>query len=944
MRVENHDFFYYKPEYKGHGDFTDNEVFSPEKKKEFLEHYSDFCRKTYHIPEYSVKACPEAEAKELETLVGVPVSSPKLSKRIDFTHMEASLVNKKYPYKNWSFHTGRVSVADGAVVFGGEAVQPSPDAELKLSGGRIRELELELYFDEKYRNNGMKSKYSCNNPHRLIALRDGVVELFIITVHPNGKVSLGVTKASRYHPKLNFIGDVKWNSWQTLKISFTDDTLTVAFGDNEAKTLNLASYNEVDRLTLSSGNFHRGEWRVRPKKISTDKYEITEFFMPAEKVDYTEEVIGEVKMPYAVGNIANADKMLIFRKDFEVEAGKKAVLRVGSIDPGGRVYLDGKPVAFVDNFEQVKIEVTELISRKKEHTLKIEVDPRGAEIPCRRHSNCDPYNGWFCDEISLDIINEIEITDTRIITLSAGGKSAKASFSCKTSKPCKVRLYMAPSWPRKSDEKLLGEYDSDGNMFAELTLENIDLWSAETPELYDIRFEAVGEEGVAVDDAVVETGFRTIDQRNGGIYVNGKKTMLNGALTMQYLPPHDECSTTHICPREWQIIWQYLMLKRMQANSMRLHILGYGTNEARFARLADRLGVMLLWTTRYIDALEQVEWEGEWLQRDGYLRQISLRLNHPSIVIWEGSNEFMPDLEEIDRAHREFVPAVKSVDTTRLLSPLSHHYYAGDRFAIEGCNYYSTDGKTDVFGNSVNAVPEWTDPLVVRAAHTYVHSLGVGQDWTMFRLQDWPEQDKLLSSDERAYLITEFAVIGRQDPRTKEAKEVYFNPTSYEVPNESVLGFTLTPDDWRISQAYQALGTSYTVRKYRAMDADGMMWCCLFGGGNDGGYMKPLIDMYGYAKYSYYVMQENLKKVTCINDTTDVMRGGDFTVKPVLFAEPGEVYSVTVAITDEKGNPVDIMTYGDIEVENNITKLSEWKPTVSAEGYYAVKTIVLKTF
>lgn len=944
MRVENHDFFYYEPDFAGYGDFTDNGVFSPEQRKEFLEHYSDFCQKTYHLPKKSVKACPEAEAKELEQLVGVPVSLPKVSKRINFTYMNASLIKKQYAFCEWSFHTGRTTAENGEVIFGGEAIQPSPSAELKIGGGRVRELEIQLYFDEEYKNNGMKSKFSCNNPHRLIALRDGVTELFIITVHPNGKLCLGVTRSSRYHPKLVQIADIVWNEWQTLKMTFTDSELTVTYGGSEEKTLNLAEYGEVDRLCFASGGFHRGEWRVKPVKLVTDKVEMTEFFTPNEKSEPEKEIIGEVKMPFAVGNIKNADKVLVLEKDFEAEAGKKAVLTVGSLDPGGRVFIDGHPIALIDDFEQVTVDVTELISRGKNHSIRVEVDPRGAEIPCRRHSNCDPYNGWFSDEISLDLINEIEITDAKITTLFAEEKNAKAVFSCVTSEPCHVNVYMAPSWPRKGDEKLLGTFRSNGKMSAELTLENIYLWSAATPELYDIRFEAVNESGKAVDDTVVETGFRTIDQRDGSVYVNGKKTMLNGALTMQYLPPHSETSTTHICPRDWQIVWQYLMLKRMQANTMRLHILGYGTNEARFARLADRLGVMLLWTTRYIDALEQVEWEGEWLQRAGYLRQISLRLNHPSIIVWEGSNEFMPDLEEIDRAHREFVPAVKSVDTTRLLSPLSHHYYAGDRFAIEGCNYYSTDGKTDVFGNAVNATPEWTDPLVVRAAHTYVHSLGVGQDWTMFREQDWPEQEKLISSSERAYLVTEFAIIGRQDPDTKEAKELYFNPTSYEVPNESVLGFTLTPDDWRLSQAYQALGTSYTIRKYRAMDVDGVMWCCLFGGGNDGGYMKPVIDMYGYAKYAWYVMQENYKKVTCINDTTDTKRGRGFTVNPVLFGEKGEVYSVTVAVTDENGNPVDIMTYGDVECDGVITRLPEWKPELSDKGYYAVKTIVLKTY
>ncbi|MBO7217283.1 MAG: hypothetical protein J6V50_01130, partial [Clostridia bacterium] len=547
MRVENHDFFYYKPDHQGHGDFTDNDVFSPEQKKEFLEHYSDFCRKTYHIPPYSVKACPEAEAKELETLIGVPVSLPKISKRINFTHMEAALGVKNYEYVNWSFHTKRTTVSGEELVFGGEAIQPSPSAEYKIDLGNITEISLDLYFDRVYENHGVKSKFSCNNPHRLISLNDGVKELFMFTIHSNGVVSAGVTAASRYHPRLRPIGKVEWNSWQTLKIKIDGGNFTVSFGDNEPETYPIAAHNLPDRLLFSSGTLHRGEWRVRPTLVRGEKGKITKFFQ--KKVDYEigGDSLGKVKLPFSVGNIENADMALILFSEFEAENFGKAVLTVNSLDPGGKVKIDNNLVAEVDNFEEFKVDITDFLKGEKTHALMVEVEPRGAEIPCRRHSNIDPYNGWFADEISIDLINEIEITKPRVETLFAEDKAAKVKLSCNTSKPCKIKLYMAPSWPKKGEEIFIGEAESNGSMTTEIDLQDVFLWSAATPELYDIRFEAVNESGTAVDDTVVETGFRTIDQRNGGIYVNGKKTMLNGALTMQYLPPHSECSTTHIC-------------------------------------------------------------------------------------------------------------------------------------------------------------------------------------------------------------------------------------------------------------------------------------------------------------------------------------------------------------------------------------------------------------
>lgn len=943
MRVENHDFFYYEPEFQGNGDFTDNNVFSPQKRKEYLEHYSDYLRRYYHIPNYSVKVCPEAEAKELDSLVGVPVSLPKVSGRINLTHMDAALLKKCYFHKDWSLYTKKAYIENQELVFEGSPLSPNPNAVYWISEkGRVTEAEIAVYMDKEYYNGISDEKAGENYTHRLITLNAGTDEVVSVMFRPNGDCFAAVKKEDSYRPELNHIGRVEWNSWQTLKISLGKESYAVSFAGGESYQLPLGSFADPDRIFFSSGMLHTGKWKLKLLKLVTEKGEITDFFAPSEATEYEEEQLGEVKLPYSVGNAYNADKMLILRRAFEAEAGAKAILTVGSLDPGGRVYLDEELIAQTDSFEELKIDITEALKKQNKHMLRVEVDPRAPEILYRSHANADPYNGWFSEEITIDIINEVEITDARIITLFAEKKRAKVNFSCKTSKPCRVKLYMAPSWPAKGAELQLGIFDSDGTMSADVDLENVNLWSAETPELYDIRFEVLNDQGLAVDDTVIETGFRTIEQKNGAIYVNGKKTLIKGALNMQFLPPYSETSTTHICPRGWQIVWQYLMLKKMQANTLRLQILGYGTNDARIARLADRVGVMLVWTTRYIDSVEQLQSHGVWRARDGYVRQISLRLNHPSIIIWEGANELKCNLHDIDRIYKEYVNAVKSVDTTRLISPLSNHYYTDPSYRTEACNHYSDDGNSDVFGNPAAAVPEWTDPLIVRTAHTYAWTMGDGSSWEAFREQPWDEQRHLLESKERAYLVTEFAVMGRQDPNTKEARELYFNPFSYELSNEDILGFKLTQEDWRISQAYQALCVAHTVRRYRALDADGMLWSCLFGGANDAGYLKPIIDNYGYAKYAYHVMRENFKTVTCINDTTYVKRGKGFTVNPVLFAAPDETYTVTVAVTDEKGNPIQIKTYGNIECQEYITRLPEWKPELSFEGYYAVKTVVLR--
>lgn len=941
MKTVNRDFFYYDPEANfDFADFTSDEVFTPEERKDFLANYSDFLRDAYNLPDESVKPVTEEEAMDLAESISAPVAAPRVSKRLDITKMQASLVEKKSAYKNWDLYTARAVVEGDTIVLKGDPLPPNPNAGYRLNpDDNASEFEIAFYMDEAYDNkipvNGITDVYT----HRLVSVRSGIKEIIDVAIYPNGVCRVRYPVREYYHPKGFQLGTAEFGKWQTLKIKLTAETIGAQLGDNEAVELPRKITESPDILFFSTGMFQMGEWKIRPEKIVTEKGEITEFFLPEDTVGAVEE-IGEVSIPYSVGNYRSHDKILRLTKEFEIEAGAKAMLTVGAIDPGGRVYLDGELIAERDSFEQFKVDITEQLKASKKHTLVVEVDPRAPEVLFRWHRNIDSYIGWFCEDITVEVTNEVEITDAKVVTLTTDNDKATAAFSCKTSKPCRVKVYMAKAFCGEEEEALLGEYDSNGEMKAVIELSNIELWSAENPALYSVRFEAENDAGLPVDDTVIETGFRTVEQKNGAIYINGKKTVMKGALIMQYLPPHHETATTHVCPRDWQIVWQYMMLKAMGGNMIRLHVLGYGTNDVRFARYADRMGVMLIWITRYIDSIEQMEWEGPWRAKDGYLRQISLRLNHPSIVIWEGSNEYHASLEDIDRIHESYVPAVKAVDTSRLLCPLSFHYYAGPDPETSPFNSYSTDGKSDAYGRPANATEWWTDPLVVRSTHPYIYLMGYGFSWELFHNQPWGEQNKMIADKDRAFLATEFAVIGRQDPRTKEAKELFFQPFSYEFPNEDVLKFPLTQDDWRISQAYQALCISYAVRKLRIMDVDGMLWCCLMGGANDAGYLKPPIDNYGYAKYGFYAMKENYEEITCFNDTDDTKRGKDFAVKPVLFADPDDTVTVTAEVIDLKGNRVDCFVYDSVKADDYIVRLPEWKPEIKTEGYYAVQFTV----
>ena len=428
-------------------------------------------------------------------------------------------------------------------------------------------------------------------------------------------------------------------------------------------------------------------------------------------------------------------------------------------------------------------------------------------------------------------------------------------------------------------------------------------WTCENPALYTVRAELI-ENGNPVDDEIIETGFRIIEQKNGDILLNGKKILLNGALWMQFLPPYENIVLSHICPTTKEIVWQAAMTKALNGNVARFHMLGYGNNDPRFAEVCDRLGLMNIWTTRLIDSAETIDVKNGWRAGKIYAEQMQEVINHPSIIMWEGSNEFHSSRAVLDKMYDEFVKTVKAADETRLICPCSHLYYGGGLYGNKGF-YYQDDGKFNQDFEPCESSFGWKDEKVVRSSHNYEILLGYGNRWDIFREQAWKSQPALFKSKDHAYIISEFAIVGRQDNRTKEA-EIYHKDDSYELADEKrAFGEAYEKLDFKLSQAYQALCAYNTVKYMRYLGADGLMWCSLSGGANDGSYIKPPIDFYGYKKQAFYALKEGFAETICFDKKVGVAYNGKYVCEPVLTgAEKGKTYNVKIEIKNQSGKVV----------------------------------------
>jgi hypothetical protein len=182
------------------------------------------------------------------------------------------------------------------------------------------------------------------------------------------------------------------------------------------------------------------------------------------------------------------------------------------------------------------------------------------------------------------------------------------------------------------------------------------LWSLDEPQLYMLQ--ANLEE--SCDWQSKTFGFRTIEARDGRLYLNGELLYLRGALDQDYYS-----ESIYTAPSTEFLEDQIRKAKEMGLNCLRCHI---KVSEPRYYEAADRLG-MLIWTElpNWSTLTDQSARRGRELlegivERDGH---------HPSIIIWTIINEDWGTDLVSEPSHRKWLKEtyhwMKKLDPTRLV-------------------------------------------------------------------------------------------------------------------------------------------------------------------------------------------------------------------------------------------------------------------------------------
>ena len=124
----------------------------------------------------------------------------------------------------------------------------------------------------------------------------------------------------------------------------------------------------------------------------------------------------------------------------------------------------------------------------------------------------------------------------------------------------------------------------------------------------------------------------------------------------------------------------------------------------------------------------------------------------------------------------------------------------------------------------------------------------------------------------------------------------------------------------------------------RKLGVDGMMWCCLMSGANNGSYMKPPIDFYGYKKLAFYALRDAYRSIYAAKEDIDLAYGSEDAISPlILNCTDGGEYDLIISVFNEKDELLDSKSYLSVNIGNGNMVLEKFRPNWKEPGYYTLK-------
>lgn len=344
-----------------------------------------------------------------------------------------------------------------------------------------------------------------------------------------------------------------------------------------------------------------------------------------------------------------------YRRTFKLNAkaltDSAVVLRFGAVDYIADVWVNGKKAGSHEGgYLPFELDVTKLVVSGV-NTVVVRVDDtlaRFAEIPHGKQSWYGPISGLW-QSVTLESRPVVHITELR---LTPNGEAIDVRISLsKAARGQSVKLTV--TGPRGGHITECEVPVKGATVTASCEVKDPALWDLDSPNLYTVRA-TIGK------DTVEDTcGFRTIESRDGKLWLNGIPVYMRSALDQDYYP-----DGIYTPPSLEYIEDQFRKAKAMGLNSLRIHI---KVGDPRYYIAADRVG-LLIWT-------EMPNWQvlteaTKARARETFEGMLARDWNRPSIVIRSVINEAW-GIDIYDPSNRQWMADsydwLKAADPARLV-------------------------------------------------------------------------------------------------------------------------------------------------------------------------------------------------------------------------------------------------------------------------------------
>ncbi len=414
-------------------------------------------------------------------------------------------------------------------------------------------------------------------------------------------------------------------------------------------------------------------------------------------------------------------------KYFEVPEemqGKRLFISFQGAESGIALWLNGHFVGYSeDSFTPSEFELTEYV-KEGENKLAAQVFKWTASSWCE-DQDFFRFSGIYRD-VYLYTVPEVHVYDLQIRAIPDETLSA-AALEIRTNTWGKGEVKITLS---KDGETVIEDKKAlDGEEIYAWKVENPVLWSAEDPQLYDLKMEVYNESGELQEVIPQNVGFRRFEMKGGIMTLNGKRIVFKGVNRHEF----SSVSGRHVSEEELR-----KDLKIMKQNNINAIRTCHYPDASLIYELCDEYGIYMIDETNleshgswdiaeftkdytYVVPHDKPEWLDMMLDRANSMYQRDK--NHAAILIWSCGNESFggKDIFEMSQFFHK-------ADPTRLVhyEGVCHDRRYNDTSDMESQMYPSVeaikeflakdDSKpfvcceyTHAMGNSCGAMHKYTD-------------------------------------------------------------------------------------------------------------------------------------------------------------------------------------------------------------------------------------------